>query len=98
MTPSRWTVAAVAPTRRPIPLVEEVAVIRFKAGERSIEHFPARYDDDIERRVDLVTPEHLARQALGTVPDNGRPDLARRRDPEPAVPCPIANALSTASL
>ena len=50
-------------------------VVGFKAGERSIEHFPPRHDDDVETRGNSVPPEDLAREALGSVALDGRPKL-----------------------
>jgi hypothetical protein len=50
-------------------------VIGLKAGERHIEHFPARYDDHIESRWRFLSPEQLAGEPLGSVSNNGRPEL-----------------------
>ena len=59
-------------------------VVSFKVGEGSMEHFPARYDHDVETGSHFVTPENLSCQALGSVSINGRADLARRRHAEPS--------------
>jgi len=69
----------------PIPSAEEIAVVGFKAGEGSIEHFPARHDDNIESRCDLIPPEDLSRQTLGAVAIDRRSHLARCRDAEPGA-------------
>ena len=69
----------------PIPSAEEIAIVGFKAGEGGIEHFPARHEDDIESRSDLIPPEDLARQSLGAVAIDRRSQLARCRDTEPAA-------------
>jgi len=42
-------------------------VVGFEAGEGSIEHFPARDDDNVEAGFHLVAPEHLAGEALGAI-------------------------------
>jgi hypothetical protein len=36
-------------------------VVGFNAGKRSIEHFPARDDDDVDTCGNRVSPEDLAR-------------------------------------
>jgi hypothetical protein len=51
-------------------------VVGFNAGERCIEHFPSRHDDDVEPCCDLVPPEYLAGEALGPVTFDGRPELS----------------------
>jgi len=66
----------------PIPPVEEIAVVGFKAEERSIEHFPPRHDDDIESRCDPIPPEDLTRQPLCAVALDRLAQLARRRNTE----------------
>ena len=58
-------------------------VVGFKAGERCIEHFPARHDDDVQTGRDRVAPEHLARQPFGAVAFDGRSQFSRGRDAEP---------------
>ena len=58
-------------------------VISFEVGEGRIEHFPPRYDDDVDGGSHLVTPEDLAGQSLGAVAINRRADLPRRRHAEP---------------
>ena len=58
-------------------------IVSFQASEGSIEHFPARYDDNVEPGGHFMTPEHLAGQALGAVAINGRPDLSCRCHAEP---------------
>ena len=57
-------------------------IVSFEAGERRIEDVPARDDDDIEARSDLVTPEHFPHQALRAVADDGAAQLSRGRNPE----------------
>jgi hypothetical protein len=63
--------------------LESGVVVSFEAGEGSIEHFPARYDDDVEAGGHLMTPENLAGQPLGAVAINRRADLPGRRHAEP---------------
>jgi hypothetical protein len=46
---------------------ERGTVIGFETDEGSIEHFPARHDDDVEAGGHLVAPEHLTSEALGAV-------------------------------
>src|SRR5918992_4856973 len=55
-------------------------IVGFKAGEGSIEHFAARYDDDVVTGRNLVTPEDFPRQAFGAVPFDRRTQLAGRGD------------------
>jgi len=43
-------------------------VVGFKTSERSIEHFPARHDHDVEALADLVPSEDLAREAFRAIP------------------------------
>ena len=63
------TLAAVA--------LENGVVIGFEAGEGGIEHFPARYDDDVDTGGDFMAPEHLSGEAFGAVPNDGRPEFPR---------------------
>lgn len=60
--------------------------IGFKAGEGSIEHFPARYDHDIETVSDLTTPEDFPRQPFGAIPIDGAANLARGGHAEARAP------------
>jgi hypothetical protein len=76
---------------RAVALVEKRAVVRFKAGEGSIEHFPARHNDDVERGCDLVAPEHFSRQALDAVSFDGRPQLPGRCYAQPRGPSAVRN-------
>jgi hypothetical protein len=46
-------------------------VIGFKAGERRIEHFSPRHEDDIKSRWRLLFSEQLAGETLGPVPHDG---------------------------
>jgi hypothetical protein len=57
-------------------------VIGFKAGERCIEHFPARHDDDVETVRNLVAPKQLAGEAFGAVSYHGRPEFPRGSHPQ----------------
>jgi hypothetical protein len=59
-------------------------VVSFEVGKGSIEHFPARHDDDVEVGRHFVTPEELSGQPLRSIPLNGRADLACRRHAEPS--------------
>ena len=55
---------------------EEFPVVGLKAGERSIEHFPAGHDDNVEPFSDLIPPEHLARETFQAIPKDRAPELA----------------------
>jgi len=59
-------------------------VVSFEVGEGSIEHFPARHDNNVEAGSHFVTPEELSGQTLGSVSVNRRADLACRRHAEPS--------------
>jgi hypothetical protein len=63
--------------------LEEPAVVGFKAGEGSIEHFPPWDDDHIVSGRGSLAPEHFSRQALCAVSNDGRPEFFRRRDAKP---------------
>jgi hypothetical protein len=60
-------------------LLEGLREIGLEVGERSIEHFPARHNHEIqpwtrlERRSDLMAPEELSRQTFRAIPTNGGP-------------------------
>ena len=54
---------------------EGVGVIGLKGGERRIEHFWARNHDHVEARRRLLSSEQLAGEALGSVPNDSRPEL-----------------------
>ena len=58
-------------------------VVGFEHGKGSIEHFPARDDDNVKSYVNLPTPKHLTAQAFCTVTIDGRPDFPGRGNPEP---------------
>ena len=58
-------------------------VVGFEHGKGSIEHFPARDDDNVESYVNLPTPKHLTAQAFCAVTNDGRPDFPGRGNPEP---------------
>jgi hypothetical protein len=62
---------------------EDVSVVGVKAGKRSIEHFPAGNDHDVDPLCDLISPEHLTRQTLHAVPDHGTAELSRGGDAKP---------------
>jgi hypothetical protein len=68
---------------------EGVCVIGLKAGEGRIDHFPARYDDDVETGWRFVFPEQLAGQALGSVPNDRRTQLSCGGHAQPALRAPI---------
>jgi hypothetical protein len=42
-------------------------VVGFKAGERSIEHFPARHDHDVESGGHAVAPEDFTGKPFDTI-------------------------------
>ena len=52
-------------------------VVSIEDGEGGMEHFPARHDDNVEAGGNLVAPEHLAREALGAVAFDSRPEFPR---------------------
>jgi hypothetical protein len=54
---------------------ERSGVVGFKAGERRIDHFPARHEDDVESRWRFPSPEQLAGETFGPVPDNSGANL-----------------------
>ena len=68
---------------------EGVCVIGLKAGEGRIEHFPARYDDEVETGWRFVSPEQLAGQALGSVPHDRRAQLSCGCHAQPASWAPV---------
>ena len=47
---------------------EDGEIVGFKTGKRRIEHFPARHNNNVRRRSDLVAPEKLACKPLRFVP------------------------------
>ena len=59
-------------------------VVSFEVGEGSIEHFPARHDDNVEAGSHFVTPEELSGQTLGSVTSTAEPIFACRRHAEPS--------------
>jgi hypothetical protein len=65
-----------------VSFVEGGHVIGFKAGERCIEHFPARHDDDVETGRNLVAPKQLASEAFGAVSFHGRTEFPRCGHPQ----------------
>lgn len=78
--------AAVRPAGsrlRPIASFESGEVVGFKRFERSIEHFPAWHDHNVEAYADLVPAEHLAGQSLRAISFDGRPEFPGRCDTEP---------------
>lgn len=60
-------------------------VVGFQTGKGSIEHFPARNDDNIKACGDLPAPEHLAGEALGAVAIGGGTNLSRGRNAQPRL-------------
>ena len=58
--------------RLPTPL-ECGEVFGFEDGEGSIEHFPARHDDDIQAGIVLLPPEQFPGQPFRPVPLDGAP-------------------------
>jgi hypothetical protein len=67
--------ASIAGREGPIAPGEEAAIVGFKAGERSIEHFPAGHDDNVEPFSDLIAPEHLAREPLEAIANDRAAEL-----------------------
>ena len=66
------------------PTLEGGAVVGFKACKGGIEHFPARYDDDVEAHGSVLTTKYLAAQALDAISIDCGPDFPRRRHAEPS--------------
>jgi hypothetical protein len=60
-------------------------VVGFEAGERGIEKFPARHDDDIDSGRQRLAAEQLTRPPLRPVPLDRGPELSGRGDPESRV-------------
>ena len=79
------------PRRRPgaTATLKGSVIVGFEAGKGGIEHFSARHDNDVVTSGDLVSPENLARQALGAVPLDGAAQLARGGDAEPRPGTPV---------
>jgi hypothetical protein len=65
---------------RPIASFESGDVVGFKSVERSIEHFPAWHDHNVEACADLVSSEYLARQPLRAISFDGRSEFSASRD------------------
>ena len=63
--------------------LESSEVIGFKGGEGSIDHFPARHDDDIQAGGNLVPPEQFPSQSFGSVPYDGGAYLPCGCDTQP---------------
>jgi hypothetical protein len=53
---------------RAVTCGESGAVIGLKAGEGRIEHFSARYEDDIQARGRFLLSKQFAGETLGPVP------------------------------
>jgi hypothetical protein len=61
-----------------------VAIVGFKRGQRGVEQFPFRDDDDVVARGDVVSTENLTDQTFSQVSLNGAAELFRGRDPQPS--------------
>ena len=83
--------ARILPGSLAVAPFEGGEVVGFEADKGSIEHFPARHDDDVQAGRDLVAPEHFARQALGAVAIDGRPELPCSGNPESPFRSAIRN-------
>jgi hypothetical protein len=59
----------------PIASFESGDVVGFKSVERSIEHFPAWHDHNVEACADLVSSEDLACQPLRAISFHRRPEF-----------------------
>lgn len=81
------TLAPIPGRARPRPFVvasfECAKEVGFNAGERCIEHFPPRHNDDVEPGRHLVTPEYFAGAALGAVALHGGAEFPCGRHAEP---------------
>jgi len=79
-----WT----RPARALLPLLDGLREVGLEGGKGSIEHFPARHDDEIqswarlEHRSDLMAPEQLARQPFRAISTNRGSQFAAGGDPE----------------
>lgn len=73
-----------APSDRSAPAAEMtfkvVAVIGFKNGQASVEHFTLRHDHDVVAEGNLVTTKNFSNQSLGSIPVDGPSQLASGRD------------------
>ncbi len=63
--------------------------VGFKIVERGIEHFPARYNDDIQPGRRLVVPEQLADETLGSIADDRRAELSCCGNTQPRPNRPV---------
>lgn len=63
--------------------VKGVCIVTLEAGKGRIKHFPARYDDDVETGRDLMTPEHLASEPLGSITLDRATELPAGRNAQP---------------
>jgi hypothetical protein len=63
--------------------VKGVCIIDLEAGEGRIKHSPARHDDHVQARHDLMTPEDLPREAFGAIPLDSGTEFPAGRYAEP---------------
>jgi hypothetical protein len=63
--------------------VKGLCIIDLEAGEGGIKHSPARDNDDVQASRNLMTPEDLSREPLGSIPLNRGTKFPTRRDTEP---------------
>jgi hypothetical protein len=63
--------------------VQGVCIIDLEAGEGRIKHSPARHDDDVQARRDLMTPEDFPSDPFRAIPLNRAPELPTGRDTKP---------------
>ena len=81
-TVAGWTATRSGPLA--VMSGEAARVVGFKDGERRIEHFPARNDDDVEWRWRFVSSKQLTSQTFGSVPNDGGTQLSGSGDAKPA--------------
>lgn len=68
------------------PAGEQHDVVAFKAGEVCAEELASGNDDDVEAGIGLVAAEQFAGETLGSIANDGAPELSRRGDTQPGRP------------
>ena len=58
----------------------------LEAGEVGVEELAPGNDDHVDAGIGLVAAEQLAREAFGSIADNGASQLACRGDAQPRRP------------
>ena len=63
--------------------VKGVCIVTLKADKGRIKHFAAWHDDDVQAGRDLMTPEDLTSEPLGTISLDRDTELPARGDAQP---------------